>query len=80
MPWAEAPFWAKRGLFVLLLEFCSSCFLLFLALQLVSDLPFVGSSFVFLGLGVSLVSSIDQSDNFVRVGNSKTGPALLRLN
>lgn len=35
----------------------------------------------FLGVGCEfgLKYSIDQSNNFVRVGNSKTGPALLRL-
>lgn len=41
---AEVPSWAKPGLFVLFLEFCCFFFLLFLALQVVNDLPFVNSS------------------------------------
>lgn len=74
------PSWAKPGLFVLFLELCCFSFLLFLALQVVNDLPFVSSSlFSWVGCEFGLKYSIDQSNNFVRVGNSKTGPALLRL-
>lgn len=79
---AEVPSWAKPGLFVLFLEFCCFSFLLSFFwrcrwLTICHSLAQV----CFLGVGCEfgLKYSIDQSNNFVRVGNSKTGPALLRL-